>query len=104
MSFFQDDIFFVELDQFFMYKQNNKWNCHDRYCFIKPIKKEDGYLVKSFKEEPLVGIVKYTNEYLRDQNVKEGDKVVFKPESEYEFNVDGEKLYRMYDHQITVVL
>ena len=104
MSFFQDDIFFVELDQFFMYKQNNKWNCHDRYCFIKPINKEDGYLVKSFKEEPLVGIVKYTNEYLKNQNVKEGDKVVFKPESEYEFNVDGEKLYRMYDHQITVVL
>ena len=75
-----------------------------REDIIKPVDKVDGYLVKSFKEEPLIGIVKYTNDYLDSQNVKKGDKVVFKPESEYEFNVDGEKLYRMFDHQITVVL
>jgi co-chaperonin GroES (HSP10) len=36
--------------------------------------------------------------------VKAGDKVTFKPDSEYEFSVDGEKMYRMYDHQITTIL
>jgi len=36
--------------------------------------------------------------------VKSGDKICFKPDSEYEFMVDGEKLYRMFDHQITMVL
>ena len=29
-------------------------------------------------------------------------RISFKPESEYEFTVDDEKLYRMYDHQITM--
>ena len=37
-------------------------------------------------------------------DVKEGDKVCFQPDSEYEFEIEGEKLYRMYDHQITIKL
>ena len=48
--------------------------------------------------------MKYPNEYLSSKGVKKGDRVIFKPDSEYEFEVEGEKLYRMYDHQITVVL
>ena len=103
-SYFQDNLFFIENDQFFMYKQNNKWFCHDRYCFIKPIEKQESYLAKNYKEEPLVGTLKYLNNYLSNKGLKKNDKVIFKPESEYEFDVDGEKLYRMYDHQITVAL
>jgi hypothetical protein len=34
--------------------------------------------------------------------VKKGTKISFTPDSEYEFNIDGEKLYRIYDHQITM--
>jgi len=33
-----------------------------------------------------------------------GDFICFTPDSEYEFTVDGEKLYRMYEHQITMKL
>ena len=55
-------------------------------------------------EEPLVGLVKFPNKYLISKGVNKGDKVCFQPDSEYEFEVDGEKLYRMYDHQITMVL
>ena len=51
-----------------------------------------------------MGEMRYTNKYLRSQGIAEGDKICFKPESEYEFEVDGEKLYRMFDHQITVKL
>jgi len=36
--------------------------------------------------------------------VNQGSKIIFKPESEYEFEVDGEKLYRMFDHQITIMV
>jgi hypothetical protein len=36
--------------------------------------------------------------------VVSGTRVSFQPDSEYEFMVDGEKLYRMYDHQITLTL
>jgi hypothetical protein len=51
-----------------------------------------------------MGEMVYPNEYLVSQGVMAGDKVCFKPDSEYEFDVDGEKLYRMYDHQITIKL
>ena len=52
----------------------------------------------------LKGIIKYPNEYLIKKGVKKGDLISFKPDSEYEFNVDGEKLYRMFDKHITLVL
>ena len=34
--------------------------------------------------------------------VNEGDEIGFVPDSEYEFKIDGEKLYRMYNHAICV--
>ena len=48
--------------------------------------------------------MKYPNEYLKSEGVKSGDRVCFKPNSEYEFRIDDEKLYRMFDHSITVVV
>jgi len=103
-SFFKDDLFFVDNDQFFLYKHNNKWNSHGRYCFVKPIPAEESFLIKKFDEEPLMGKMKYSNDYLKSKGVSKGTKVSFKPDSEYEFEVEGEKLYRMYDHQITLTL
>lgn len=103
-SYFMDGLFFIENDQFFMYKQDDVWHCHDRYCFVKPVKKEESFISKLGTEEPLVGEMKYPNDYLKSKGVKQGDRICFKPESEYEFTVDDEKLYRMYDHQITLIL
>jgi len=103
-SFFRDDIFFIEPDQFFMYKKGSTWNAYDRYCFIKPILATESYIKKPFSEEPLMGVMKYSNEYLISQGVNAGDMVCFSPDNEYEFTVDGEKLYRMFDHQITIKL
>lgn len=103
-SFFRDDIFFIEPEQFFMYKKGSTWNAYDRYCFIKPILATESYIKKPFTEEPLMGVMKYSNEYLISQGVNAGDMVCFSPDSEYEFTVDGEKLYRIFDHQITIKL
>ena len=103
-SFLKDDMFLVDPDQFYMYKNENGWNSYDRYCFVKPVPTKESYIFKPFTEEPLVGEMKYPNDYLLSKGVKAGDRISFKPESEYEFTVDGEKLYRMYDHQITMVL
>lgn len=103
-SFFKDDLFFIEPDQFFMYNDGHSWNAYDRYCFVKPIPSVETYIKKPLSEEPLMGVMKYPNKYLLDQGIMPGDKICFKPDSEYEFTVDEEKLYRMYDHQITVRL
>ena len=53
-------------------------------------------------EEPLWGIIKYGNEQLERLNIFTGDKVSFQPNSEYEFNIDGEKLYRMFTSNKTI--
>lgn len=101
-SFFKDDLFFIDDEQFFMYKQDGEWHPYDRYCFVKPVPTSESYIFKPFSEEPLVGVMKYPNQYLKSKGISSGDTVCFKPDSEYEFEVDGEKLYRMYDHQITI--
>lgn len=103
-SFFRDDKFFIEPDQFFMYKKGSTWNSYDKYCFVKPIPASDSYIKKPFTEEPLMAEMVYPNEYLINNGINKGDMVCFTPDSEYEFNVDGEKLYRMFDHQITIKL
>jgi len=36
-SFFKDDKFFIEPDQFYMYKKDDIWYSYDKYCFVKPI-------------------------------------------------------------------
>jgi hypothetical protein len=103
-SFFKDDIFFIDNEQFFLFKKNDKWHTHDRYCFVKPVPVEESIIMKPCNKEPLMGVMKYPNTYLKSKGVKEGDKVSYQPFCEYEFTVDGEKLFRLYDHQITMVV
>jgi hypothetical protein len=101
-SFFREDQFFVDFDQFYMYRTpGGGWVPQGRYCFVQPVPPEDSTIFKPITEEPLVGIMRYPNDYLTGQGIESGDAVTFCPESEYEFTVDGEKLYRMFDHQIT---
>ena len=70
---------------------------------IKPIAKKNHYLKTHLEEEPLVGYLKYSNNELESLGVKEGDLVSFQPNSEYEYNVEGEKLYRMFTNNITLI-
>jgi hypothetical protein len=46
----------------------------------------------------------YPNEYLLSKGVDKGTKVSFQPHTEYEFEIDGQKVYRMFDHHITMAL
>ena len=103
-SFLKDDLFLVDPDQFFMYKRNGQWNAHDKYCFIKPMKKIFKTIDTNDKEEPLMGQMIYPNSYLKSKGATKGCTVGYKPKCNYEFNVEGEKLYRLFDHQITIVL
>jgi len=97
-SFLKDNEFLIEWDQFFMYKNETGWHTHDKYCFVKPIIGKD--MFGNECELPLVGEMKYANHYLTSKGIKNGDKVFIAPDSEYEFQVDGEKLYRVFDHMV----
>ena len=82
-SYFNEETYFVDSSQIFLYKRNKKWFAPKDYCFIKPIKSND--IFSSDKEKPLMGIVKYSNKMLIKNGVKEGSVVGFTPRSEYEF-------------------
>jgi len=104
-SFFKDDLFFVDEEQFYLYKSGEaQWKAHSKYCFIKPAEEQEYYLSKGGNEEPLMGTIKYINQELLNLGLKVGDKVCYEPDTEYEFTVYGEKLYRMYTNNLAVVV
>lgn len=100
-NYFKDDLFFVDEQRFFMYNNGDGWKAYGKYCFVKPSDKDEHYIDSHGSEQPLVGYLKYVNKNL---GLNVGEKVSFTPDSEYEFNIDGEKLYRMFNNNITMVL
>lgn len=100
-SFLKDDLFLVDDYQYYMYMHDGVWKSKDEFCFVKPIPKEDLYIHSPGVDQPLMGSIKYTNNKLLSYGIDEGDIVSFKPDSEYEFNIDGEKLYRVRTDWIT---
>ena len=94
-SYFNESTYFINYDQIFLYKRNDKWIAPKGYCFVKPLKAVDQFNIES--EKPLQGIVKYS-----DGTVKVNELVGFTPNSEYEFVVDGERLYRVLSKFITI--
>ena len=101
-SFFKDDMFFIDDEQYFMYKHEGEWNTHSKYCFVKPMLTKNSLIDKNSKEEPLMGTIRYINQKLLDYGLSIGDEISFEPDSEYPFYVDGEKLYRMLTNNITI--
>mgnify|MGYP001237087960 FL=1 len=96
----QENDYMVAPDQIYAYKRNGKWKCLDEYCFVKPIKEDLKWSV--LREQKLLGELVYSNEYLESLGLSVGDVVGFSPDSEYEFNIDDEKLYRVLSNQITI--
>ena len=96
----QENDYMVAPDQIYAYKRNGKWKCLDEYCFVKPIKEDSKWSV--LREQKLLGELVYSNEYLESLGLSVGDIVGFSPDSEYEFNIDDEKLYRVLSNQITI--
>jgi hypothetical protein len=44
----------------------------------------------------------YPDKFLQDQDIKSGDLVRFKPNTEYEFIIDGQLYYRIFSNSITM--
>ena len=95
-NYFEEDKYFVGLDQIFSYKRNGNWYALDGSCFVKPIESND--IIE--KEIPLRGIIKYVDKELND--IQKNDLVGFTPMSEYEFIVDGERMYRVLTNSISI--
>ena len=90
-SYWKEDKYIISLDQIFLHNKK----AMPGYSFIKPIKATNKFNIED--EKPLVGIIKYS-----DGTFKKNELVGFKPSSEYEFIVDGERLYRILNKFITI--
>ena len=75
--------------------QKQEWLAMPGYSFVQPIKSNNK--LTSDVEQPLVGIVKYT-----DGNLNVNTLVGFTPNSEYEFVIEGKRLYRVLNKFITI--
>ena len=95
-TYFKDDLYFVSPEQIYMYNSNS----HLNYCFIKPIKNQS--FLRNRKEQPNVGIVKYSNKTLEALGINPGTLITFTPNSEFEFIIDGERLYCMKSNDIAL--
>ena len=94
-SFFNENTYLVKEDQIFLYKRNKDWQALKGYCFVQPLKSKDKFNVE--QERPLVGIIKYT-----DGSYEKEELIGFTPNSEYEFVIDGQRLYRVMTKFITI--
>ena len=101
-SYFKEDLYFCYSDQIFLYKQNNEWKAPFDFCFVKPIKENKKQLLQENKERLGVGVLKYGNSSLEDFKIYEGDLIGFTPNSEYEFIINNDRLYRMFTRNITI--
>ena len=61
-SFFQDNLYFVSIDQIYLYKRKNWVSFGDR-CFIKPIANKDSLINQ--KEINNIGVLKIGNNSLK---------------------------------------
>ena len=99
-SFIDENTYCVQDDQIFLYKNKNKWLAPSDYCFVKPIKPYSSTTTDT--EQPLVGILKYSNKSLDNIGVTENTLVGFSPNSKFEFIIERERLYRVLTNSITI--
>ena len=93
-SYWKDNKYIISKDQIYLYKKDN-WIAMPGYSFVKPLEAISTYNTEN--ERPLIGIIKYSDETFNKEEL-----VGFKPGSEFEFIINGERLYRVMNNFITI--
>ena len=94
-NYLSEDVYTVQADQIYAFKRDGEWKAMEGFCFVKPIKEDKMFSVDF--EKPLIGIVKLGNDEIEKESL-----VGFKPNSEYEFVIEGQRLYRVPTNSITI--
>lgn len=97
-AYFNEDTYLAPEDQVYMVDKGNGWESLPGFTFVQPIK--ETRLFQSGTEIPLWGIVAYPDP--KEDTIVTNEVVAFTPSSEFEFNVDGKKLYRIMSYNLTI--
>jgi len=100
--FIEENKFYVTEDLLYMVIRDGVKMPTEDNVFISPIEREDKWEGKV--EERHTGIVRYGNKTLEKYGVNEGNKIIFRKFNEYEFNIEGERLYLMRANRIMAIL
>jgi len=105
-SFLRDGLFMLDSYQVFAFKNpGEEWMSLDGYSFVRPVKRQEIRPMRTHRGfEELTGKVAMEGPYLKEKGLKVGDMVFFAPDSEYEFRIDGELMYRVMDQNIFATL
>ena len=104
-EYFRDSLYLVYPDRIYLFKSKDKWKATKQWCFVKPIDYiQDSEIIRTDKEQKHTGIVVYSNSVLESKGITEGSLVGFTRNSEYEFEIDGEKMYRMQTDDICLIV
>jgi hypothetical protein len=105
-SYISDDKYSCTPDQVYAYKpftngdNPEPWQALPGYCFVKPIKNKDQFSTSN--ENELIGFLLYDNKQLNKFGVKAGDLVGIGKFSQFEFVIDGQRVYRAKTNDISV--
>ena len=94
-AFLSDNKYLVSPDQLFLYKNDKDWKPLKGFCFVQPLLNDNKF--EETKEHPDRGVVVYT-----DGVYEKGEVVGYTPFSQYEFIIDGQRLFRVYNKFITI--
>tara|TARA_S200002703_G_scaffold34153_1_gene29538 strand:- start:200 stop:790 length:591 start_codon:yes stop_codon:yes gene_type:complete len=94
-AFLSDNKYLVSPDQLFLYKNDKDWKPLKGFCFVQPLLNDNKF--EETKEHPDRGVVVYT-----DGIYEKGEVVGYTPFSQYEFIIDGQRLFRVYNKFITI--
>ena len=99
-QYFKKDRYFCNPDQIYLHRKNDTWLPFMNRCFVMPIKDTNSLTLDL--EKKCVGILKIGNNELEALDINPGDLVGYKPGREWEFIIDGKRIYCMKSNDIVI--
>jgi len=99
-QYFKENLYFCKPNQIYLYKKDGKWLPFLDRCFVMPIKDTDSLTLDL--EKKCVGVLKIGNDELEALDINPGDLVGYKPGREWEFIIDGKRIYCMESNDIII--
>jgi len=106
-----DTFYKANINQIYALERDGKIIMLQDYIFVEPVTNEDqietesGIIIGQEEEITNQGIVKHVNQFTEKViDMKVGDRILFKKNSNYKMNVEDNKYYRMRDYDALAVL